>query len=176
MSLDTRSGGLLFVSGVLGVVVVLLLVAVLVLGRSGWIGAVLGLLAALYLGHVLVAPAADLATAGFVGVALLLVGELSQWSFDSRLRGRYEPALHLSRAVGVAWLVLLGAGVVLLSQLVVGLPVSGGLGTVIVGMAAFVGVVALVSIVALRPADPRTPAPAEGPSAGSATDVRPGRG
>lgn len=130
----------------------MLLAAVLVLGRPSWIGAVLGFLGALYLGHVLVAAEANVATAGFVGVALLLVGELAQWSFDSRLRGRYAASMHTTRAVGVAGLVLLGAGVVFLSLLVVGLPVSGGLVTVIVGMAAFVAVVVLVSIVALRPA------------------------
>jgi hypothetical protein len=156
VSLDVRSGGLVFVSGVLGLTVVLLLGAALALGRPGWIGPLLGLLALLYLGHLLVAPEANFATAGVVGVALLLVGELSQWSFDSRLRGRYEASMHHARAIGVAVLVALGAGVVLLSQLVVGLPVSGGLGTLIVGIAAFVAVVALVSIVALR-----QPAPAD---------------
>jgi hypothetical protein len=149
-SLDVRSGGLVFVSGVLGVIIVLPLVVALVLGRPGWFGVTPVLLALLYLGHVLVAPGSDLATAGLVGVALLLVGELSQWSFDSRVRGHHEAAIHRSRALGVGGLALLGAGAVVLSLLVVGLPVSGGLVTVIVGVTAFVGVVALVSFVAVR--------------------------
>lgn len=153
-SLDVRSGGLVFVSGVLGGVVVVLLAAALVLGRSGWIGPVLGLLAVLYLGHVLIAAEASPLTAGVVGVAILLVGELSQWSFDSRLRGRYAGAMHRARAIGIGGLVLLGAGTVVLSLLVVGLPVSGGLVTVGVGMAAFVAVAVLVSIAARRPAAP----------------------
>lgn len=153
-SLDVRSGGLLFVSGLLGTLVLGLLGAALVLGRPGWIGAVLGLFATVYLGHLLVAPEANLATAGFVGVALLLVGELSQWSFDSRLHGRYEASMHRTRAIAVAGLALLGAGTLVLSELVVGLPISGSLVTLVVGMAAFVGIVAIVSVVALRPGPP----------------------
>lgn len=149
-SLDVRSGGLVFVSGVAGVIIVLLLVVALALGRPGWFGVTPALLALLYLGHLLVAPGSDLATAGLVGVALLLVGELSQWSFDSRLRGHHEAALHRSRAIGVGGLALLGAGAVVLSLLVIGLPISGGLVTVTVGVAAFVGVVGLVSVVAVR--------------------------
>ena len=152
MSLDVRSSGLLFAFGVLGAAILVLLAAALVLGHPGWIGPVLGLLAALYLGHVLVAAEANLLTAGVVGVALLLAGELAQWSFDSRLRGRYLASMHATRAVAVAALVLLGAGATFLSLLVVGLPVSGGLVTVMVGVAAFVGVVALVSVVARRQA------------------------
>lgn len=153
MSLDVRSGALVFVSGVPGVLIVIILGVALAFGRPGWIGAVVGLLAVLHVEHLLLAPEANLATAGFVGVALLLVGELSQWSFDSRLGGRYEASMHRTRAIAIAGLVLLGAGVVLLSQLVVGLPVSGGLITLVVGVAAFVAIVALVSLVALRPAD-----------------------
>lgn len=158
-SLDVRSGGLVFVSGVLGGVIVLLLATGLVLGRAGWIGPVLGLLAALHLGHVLVAAESNLTTAGLVGVAILLVGELSQWSFDNRLRGRYAGAMHSTRAGGVAALVLLGAGTALLSLLVIGLPVSGGLVTVVVGMAAFVAVAVLVSSVASRSVGRRPAAP-----------------
>ncbi|MBI2782246.1 MAG: hypothetical protein HYX55_10700 [Chloroflexi bacterium] len=152
VSLDVRSSGLLFAFGVLGAAILVLLAAALVLGHPGWIGPVLGLLAALYLGHVLVAAEANVLTAGVVGVALLLVGELAQWSFDSRLRGRYLASMQATRAVAVGWLVLLGAGATFLSLLVVGLPVSGGLVTVMVGVVAFVGVVALVSVVARRQA------------------------
>lgn len=149
-SLDVRSGGLAFVSGALGVLIVLLLALTLVFGRPGWFGVTPALLALLYLGHLLVAPGSDLAAAGMVGLALLLVGELSQWSFDSRIRGHHDAAIHRSRAIGVGGLALLGAGAVFLSLLVIGLPVSGGLVTAIVGVAAFVGVVALVSFAAVR--------------------------
>lgn len=130
---------------------VLMLGAALVFARPGWIGAILGLFALLYMGHVLVAPGSDLLTAGVVGVALLLVGELSQWSFDSRLRGRYDGALHRARAIGAAGLVLLGIGALLVTFLAVGLPVPGGLATIAAGMGASVALVVLISIVALRP-------------------------
>jgi len=155
LSLDTRSGGLVFVSGALSALIVAALGIALVFARPGWIGPLLGLFALLYLGHLLVAPEAELLRAGLVGVALLLVGELSQWSFDSRLRGRYEVGLHRARAIGFGGVVLLGAGAVVMTLVVLGLPVPAGLGTVIAGMAAFVGLVVLISIIALRPADRR---------------------
>jgi hypothetical protein len=154
LSLDVRSGGLVFVSGVLGTVLVLMLAAALVLARPAWIGPIVALFALLYVAHVLLAPAADLVTAGVVGVALLFVGELSQWSFDSRLGGRYDGAMHRARALGLAGLGLLGGGAVLLVLLVVGLPVPAGLGTIAAGMGALIALVVLISIVALRPARP----------------------
>jgi hypothetical protein len=154
LSLDVRSGGLAFVSGVLGALLVLMLGVALLFARPAWIGPIVGLFVLLYVGHLLVAPGSDLLTAGVVGVALLLVGELSQWSFDSRLRGQYDGALHRARALGFAGLALLGAGVVLLTLVVVGLPVPAGLGTIAAGMGAFVALVVLISVVALRPARP----------------------
>jgi hypothetical protein len=154
LSLDVRSGGLAFVSGVLGALLVLMLGVALLAARQTWIGPIVGLFVLLYVGHLLVAPGSDLLTAGVVGVALLLVGELSQWSFDSRLRGQYDGALHRARALGFAGLALLGAGVVLLTLVVIGLPVPAGLGTIAAGMGAFVALVVLISVVALRPARP----------------------
>lgn len=137
-----------------GVVGLILLLVALLFVRPSWLGAVLLLLALLYVGHLLIAPEANWWVAGLVGVGLLLVGELSQWSFDSRLRGRYEGTMHGTRAAGITGLVALGAGAVFLSWLVVALPVAGGLGTLIVGMVAFVAIAAIVSFVALRPAPP----------------------
>jgi hypothetical protein len=154
LSLDVRSGGLVFVSGVLGALLVVMLGVALVAARPGWIGPILGLFVLLYVGHLLVAPGTDLLIAGVVGVALLVVGELSQWSFDSRLRGRYDGALHRARAVGFVGLVLLGAGAALLTLVVVALPVPPGLGTIAAGMGAFVALVVLISVVALRPTPP----------------------
>jgi hypothetical protein len=145
-----RSGSLLFVFSVLGALIVGLLAAGLLVGRGGWIGPILVLLGLLYLGHVLLAPTADLATAGFAGVALLLIGELSQWSFDGRLHGRYAGRMHVARGMAIASLVALGGATVLVSELAIGLPVSGGLATLIIGMAAFAAFVGLVSIVAVR--------------------------
>ena len=135
----------------LGAILVLMLGAALVFARPGWIGAILGLLALLYVGHVLLAPGSDLLSAGVVGVALLLVGELSQWSFDSRLHGRYDGSMQRARALGATGLALLGIAAVAVTLIVVGLPVPGGLITIAAGMAAFVALVVLVSIVALRP-------------------------
>ena len=154
LSLDVRSGGLVFVSGLLVALLVLMLGVALHFARPGWIGPIVGLFVLLYVGHLLVAPGSDLVTAGVVGVALLLLGELGQWSFDSRLRGRYDRALHRARAFGVAGLGLLGAGAVLLILVVVGLPVPDGLGTIAAGMGALVALVVLISVVALRPARP----------------------
>jgi hypothetical protein len=137
---------------VLGALLVLLLGVALLAARPGWIGPIVGLFVLLFVGHLLVAPGSDLPTAGVVGVALLLVGELSQWSFDSRLRGRYDGALHRARAFAFAGLALLGAGVALLTLVVVGLRVPAGLATIAAGMGAFVALVVLISVVALRPA------------------------
>ena len=75
---------------------------------------------------------------------------------DRRLTGQYETGLHISRAIGIAWLGLLGVGVVVLSQLAAGLPISGGIETVAVAMAAAVALLGLLSIVAGRAPIPST--------------------
>ncbi len=165
MSLDVRSSGLSFVTGGFGLICLLVLVAALVVGRPAWIGGAIGLLALLYLGHTVVADAANPTELGLVSVALLLVGELGQWSLDGRLSGRYEPGLHVSRATAIALLGLLGLGTVALSQVASGLPIPGGVGAVAVAMAATVGLLGLISVVALRRVEPDAPAsdPAMGP-------------
>lgn len=83
----------------------------------------------------------------------------SQWSFDSRLRGRYEAGLHRARAIGFAGLLVLGTGVVVVTLLALGLPVPAGLGTIVAGMTAFVALVVLISFVARRPAEADRPRP-----------------
>lgn len=158
LSLDTRSAGLVFVSGGFGLVVLLLLGATLVVARPGWIAGVPGLLALLYFGRLVVAGEPSLEGLGIVSVLLLLTGELSQWSMDSRLAGRYETGVHLWRAAGIVVLGLLGLGTVLLSQLATGVPIAGGIGTVAVAMTAAVALLGLISVAALRrgrPAKPR---------------------
>jgi hypothetical protein len=150
LSLDVRSPSLVVVSGGPGVVLALVLGAALILARPGWIGAVLALLAVLFFGHLLVADAASPSVAAIVGVALLLAGELSQWSMDGRLVGRYEPGLQVSRAIGIAWLGLLAVGVQLVCLLAAGLPLTGGIETFAIGMVAAVALLGLVSTVAAR--------------------------
>ena len=144
-------------TGGLGLVVLLLLGATLVVARPGWIAGALGLLALVYFGRLAVADEPSLEGLGVVSVLLLLTGELSQWSMDSRLAGRYETGVHMWRAAGVVVLALLGLGTVLLSQVATGVPIVGGLGTVAVSMAAAVALLALVSVVALRGVDRRGP-------------------
>jgi hypothetical protein len=136
-----------------GVAIVGLLAVALVVARSAWLGAVLGLLAVLYFGHVLLVNRTDVVELGLVAVALLLVGELGQWSIDARLTGRHEAGLHRSRAAGIAWLAILGAATVLVSGLAGGLPIGGGIGSLVIAMAASVAVLGLISMVALRGAD-----------------------
>lgn len=153
-----RSAGLVFVSGAFGLVVLLLLGATLVAGRPGWIGGVLALLALLNFGRLAVAGEPSLDGLGVVSVLLLLTGELSQWSMDSRFADRYEAGLHRSRTAGIAVLGLLGLGIALLGQLATGLPIPGGIATLAVATAAAVALLGLISVVALQragPADPR---------------------
>ncbi|HYK96299.1 MAG TPA: hypothetical protein VE011_10600 [Candidatus Dormibacteraeota bacterium] len=150
LSLDLRSPSLAVVSGGPGVVLELMLGAALVLARPGWIGTILAFLALLFLGHLAVAGASDPATAAVVGAALLLIGELSQWSMDGRLVGSYDARLQVSRCIGVAWLTLLAIGALVLSLVAAGLPIAGGIVTVVVGMGAAVALLGLFSAVAAR--------------------------
>lgn len=128
----------------------LVLGAALILARPGWIGAILALLAMLFFGHLAVAGKSSPEVAAIVGVALLLAGELSQWSMDGRLAGRYESGIQVSRAIGIAVLGLLGLAVELLCLLAVGLPITGGIVTLAIGMAAAVALLGLFSAVATR--------------------------
>jgi hypothetical protein len=160
LSLDLRSPSLLVVTGGPGVVLCLVLGSALVLARPGWIGTVLGLLALLFFVHLLIAGQSSPQVAAIVGVALLLAGELTQWSLDGRHAGQYEASLHVSRAIGIAWMGLLGVGVALLSLVAAGLPAPGGIETVAVAMAAAVGLLRLFSFVAARA--PVRPARREG--------------
>jgi hypothetical protein len=150
LSLDVRSPSLFVVTGGPGVTLVLLFAAALVLARPGWIGVLLGFLALLFFAHLLVADAVSPAGAAIAGVALLLAGELGQWSLDGRLAGRYAARLQVSRVIGIAWLGLLGVGVELLCLVALGLPVAGGIETAAIAMAAAVGLLGLLSAVAAR--------------------------
>jgi hypothetical protein len=150
LALDLRSPALAVVTGGPGLTLLVLLAAALLAARSGWIGLVLGLLALLFFAHLLVAGESGTETAAIVGVLLLLAGELGQWSIDGRLAGRYERSLHVTRALGIALLGLLGVAVAFLAMVASGLPTSGGIETVAIGMAAAVGVLWLLSYAAAR--------------------------
>lgn len=150
LSVDLRSPSLFVVTAGPGVALLLMLAAALVLARPGWIGAVLGFLALLFLAHLAVAGEFSPEGAAMVGVALLLAGELSQWSMDGRLAGQYAAGLQVSRLIGIGWLALLGLGVELLALLAAGLPMTGGIVTVGVGMAGAVALLGLFSVVAAR--------------------------
>ena len=150
LSLDLRSPSLAVVTGGPGLVLLLLLATAIVVARSGFIALALGLLALLFFAHLLVAGESGTETAAIVGVLLLLAGELGQWSIDARLAGHYERSLHVTRALGIGTLGLLGLAVAFLALVAAGLPTSGGIETVAIGMAAAVGVLGLFSYAAAR--------------------------
>lgn len=102
----------------------------------------------MYFGHLLVAGELSPGGAGAVGVGLLLVGELGGWSVEARLAGRYERGVHVGRAAAIAWLGLLGLGIVLLGWLAAGLAIPGGVATAAVAMAAAVALLGLIAFVA----------------------------
>ena len=138
----------MFVSGTAAVVVLVILAAVLVQAKPNLIGAAQALLALLYLGHVVLAGESTWEALGLVSVGVLLFGELSQWSFDSRVVGRYEAGLHLSRAIGVALQLALGVGVLILAAFALGLPRLGDPWAVVAATTASLALLALISRVA----------------------------
>lgn len=148
--MDLRTGALVFVSGTAAAVVLVILVGVLVLGKPNLIGVAQGTLALLYVGHVALAGEPTWEALGLVSLGILLVGELSQWSFDSRVSGHYEAGPHLARAIGIGWLVALGLAVIVLAGLAAGLPNPGDPWAVAAATAATLALLALVSTVALR--------------------------
>lgn len=150
LSLDLRTGALLFLSGTAAAVVLVILAVVLILGKPTHIGLPQGLLAVLYLGHVALAGESTWEALGLVSLGILLVGELSQWSFDSRVEGRYEAGLHLSRAIGIAALLAIGLGVILLAAAASGLPTLGDPWAIAAAAGASIALLALISTVARR--------------------------
>jgi hypothetical protein len=156
LSLDLRTGALLFVSGTAGVVVLVILGGVLTLAKPNLIGAAQALLALLYLGHVVVSGESTWEALGLVSLGVLLFGELSQWSFDSRVVGRYEAGLHLDRATGVAALLALGVGVITLAAFALGLPNLPDPWAVMAATAAALALLALITRVAQSAAGRRS--------------------
>ena len=135
-------------SGTAAVVVLVILAGVLLLAKSHLIGGAQAMLALLYLGHVVIAGESTWEALGLVSVGILLVGELSQWSFDSRVVGRYEPGLHRSRGTGVLALLVLGVGVVTLAAFAFGLPNLSDPWAVVAAIAASLALLVLITKVA----------------------------
>lgn len=145
LSLDLRTGALLFVSGTAAVIVLVILAGVLVLAKPHLIGVAQAMLALLYLAHVVVAGESTWEALGLVSLGVLLVGELSQWSFDSRVAGRYEAGLHRSRAIGIAALLALGLGVIAMAAFALGLPNLADPWAVVAATAASLALLVLVT-------------------------------
>ena len=148
LSLDLRTGALLFVSGTAAVIVLVILAGVLVLAKPHLIGVAQAMLALLYLAHVVVAGESTWEALGLVSLGVLLVGELSQWSFDSRVAGRYETDLHRSRAIGIAALLALGLGVIAIAAFALGLPNLADPWAVVAATAASLALLVLITLVA----------------------------
>jgi hypothetical protein len=136
------------VSGTAAVGVLVILGGVLVFGKPHQIGPAQAFLALLYLGHVVLAGESTWEALALVSLGVLLVGELSQWSFDSRVAGRYEAGLHVSRAIGIAALVALGAGLITLAAFALGLPNLGDPWALLAATAASLVLLALITKVA----------------------------
>jgi hypothetical protein len=153
-----RTGALLFVTGTVAIVVLVILASVLVLAKSNLIGVAQAMLALLYVGHIVLAGESTWEALALVSLGILLVGELSQWSFDSRVAGRYESGMHLSRAIGVAVQLALGVAVIMLAAFALGLPSLGDPWAVLAATAASLALIALVARVALSaPGRPSSP-------------------
>ena len=135
-------------SGTAAVVVLVILAGVLVLAKSQLIGLAQAMLALLYIGHVILAGESTWEALGLVSLGVLLVGELSQWSFDSRVVGRYDVGLHRSRVMAIVALVALGVGVIALAAFAFGLPDLPDPWAVVAAIAASLALVALITTVA----------------------------
>lgn len=148
-SLALNSSELAVTTGGLALLALFLLLTGLILAWGAGIGWALAALATLYLSHLYFSGPIIGLEVSLVGVGLLLVGELSQWSLDSRLSWRFERSLCASRAIGLILLVAIALGVALLAQLASEVRVAGSLGTVASGTAAVVGLLALIATVGL---------------------------
>jgi hypothetical protein len=136
------------VSGTAAVVVLVILAGVLVVAKPHLIGVAQAMLALLYIGHVVVAGESTWEALAPVSLGVLLVGELSQWSFDSRVVGRYDVGLHRSRAIAIVALVALGVGVIGLAAFAFGLPDLPDPWAVVAATAASLALLVLITKVA----------------------------
>jgi hypothetical protein len=148
--LDARSGGLAMLSGSLGVLALVVLGAALVLGQSALIGWSLGLLALQYAERLVATGEANLWVPAVAGLGLLLVGELSQWSIDSRSLVRPRIRLHVARAMAIGSLLTIGAATVLVCLLTIVVPISSTPWATIGAVVAIVGVIVVFGAAARR--------------------------
>ena len=157
LSLDQRSGGLAFLTGIVAVTALVALVAALVVGGGRLIGAALALLGLLYFVHVLLIGELGPWVLATVGVGMLLVGELAQWSLDSRPGGSREVGMHLSRIVGIAWLVVLASSVVVLALVAASAPAGDGVVSLLLATVGSVTLLALILAVGRRTTENQEP-------------------
>jgi hypothetical protein len=148
--LDTRSGGLAMLSGSVGVVALVVLGAALVLAQSALIGWALGLLALQYAERLVATGVANLWLPAVAGLGLLLVGELSQWSIDSRSLVGVHARLHVARAMAVGSLLTIGAATVLVSLLTIVVPISSTPWATVGAVVAIVGITVVFATAARR--------------------------
>ena len=131
----------------------MVLAGVLILGKSNLIALPQGMLAIVYLGHTIVSGVSSWETLGLVSLGILLVGELSQWSFDRRVAGQYAVGLHVTRAIGVGLQLALGLGVISLAAATAAIASPADPWAIAAATAASLALLALISIVAGRALD-----------------------
>ena len=150
LALDSLNPIVAQVLGSFGLVGLLAFAGAMAFAQPGWIAPVLGYLGLLVLLKIVLLQTIDVVAAGLAGVGLLSAGELAQWSIDARHRGRYDGRVQISRAVGIAVLLLRGIGVVLVAGIAAVLPVSGGLELMLIATAAAVGLFGLAALADAR--------------------------
>jgi hypothetical protein len=154
LSLDARSGGLLFLTGTVGVLALGVLGGALVVGNPAFLGPAVAVLELAYLQRVLLAGAPSVVEVGLVSLAVLLVGELGQWSLDNRLVRIDAPRMHLGRLWAILGLVAVSAVAVTVVSVGAVAPVAAGIAVSIIAVAATVATIAVVSAAATRAARP----------------------
>ena len=148
MSVDARSGGLVFVTGAIALAALGFVGATLVIGTPVLVGPAVAFLGFAYVARVLITGFSEPVVLGAASVALLLVGELSQWSIDRRAAGRYSTAMSSARALGLVALAAIGALAAIVGLVVLGLPVADETLALLLATLASVALLGLVAVVA----------------------------
>lgn len=143
--LDARSGGLALLSGSIGALALVTLAIALLFGRPALLGWALAVVFLQYLERLVATGETGLWLPAAVGVGALLVGELGQWSFDSRSLARGQRGLHLGRAMAILSLATLGAVTTVVCLLAVAAPMPRDRWTAAAAIVAIVVTVALVA-------------------------------
>ena len=146
--LDRRSGGLAFVSGSIGVAALTTLAAALVFSRAGLIGWAIAILCVQYVERLIATSDSNVVIPAVAGVGVLAVGELSQWSLDSRSIAGVSGRLHLARGLAVIALLALGSATVLVCLMALAAPGPREAWTAGVAVVATVALLGVFSAVA----------------------------